>query len=102
MFNCPHTGVALAALLKLLHRGVIRKNERVVVISTAHGLKFAEMKISYHQSQLAGFESRYANRPIELPNDPALVRDTIRRCIDLNADHKASGSVNGAATGTVR
>lgn len=84
MFNCPHTGVALAALVKLLERGVIRKNERVVVISTAHGLKFADMKIAYHQQRLEGLVSRYANRPIELPNNPGLVRDTIRRCIDLN------------------
>ena len=35
MFNCPHTGVALAALRKLVDRKVIRSNERVVVISTA-------------------------------------------------------------------
>ena len=38
MFNCPHTGVALAALRKLVERKVIRSHERVVVISTAHGL----------------------------------------------------------------
>jgi threonine synthase len=92
MFNCPHTGVALAALLKLLHRGIIRKNERVVVISTAHGLKFAEMKIAYHQGLLEGLEPRHANRPIELPNDPGLVRDTIRRCIDLKADLQSAGA----------
>src|SRR5438128_9839567 len=39
MFNCPHTGVALAALRKLVERKVIRSSERVVVISTANGLK---------------------------------------------------------------
>src|SRR6266487_1600216 len=37
MFNDPHTGVALAVLLKLLKAGKIDKGERVVVISTAHG-----------------------------------------------------------------
>src|SRR5215470_9998133 len=31
MFNCPHTGVALAALIKLCERGVIQKKHRVVV-----------------------------------------------------------------------
>src|SRR5262249_8133030 len=30
MFNCPHTGVALAALRKLVDRKVIRSSERVV------------------------------------------------------------------------
>jgi threonine synthase len=38
LFNCPHTGVALAAMRKLQKRGVIQPGDRVVVISTAHGL----------------------------------------------------------------
>jgi len=77
MFNCPHTGVALAVLIKLLKAGKIRKNERVVVISTAHGLKFVEMKVKYHQREL-DFPSRHANRPIELP--PSL--DAVRSALD--------------------
>ena len=35
MFNCPHTGVALAVLVKLLERGEIARREKEVVISTA-------------------------------------------------------------------
>src|SRR6516164_11544385 len=66
MFNCPHTGVALAVMLKLLKAGKIDPSERVVVISTAHGLKFVETKVKYHQEEL-GFKSRHANRPLELP-----------------------------------
>ncbi len=85
MFNCPHTGVALAVLLKLVERGEIANDERVVVISTAHGLKFADQKAAYHQKQLAGIASRYANQPIELPNDLGKVRDALRRRIDALA-----------------
>lgn len=66
MFNCPHTGVALAVLIKLIKAGKIDKSQRVVVISTAHGLKFVEMKVKYHQGELE-FPSRHANRPVELP-----------------------------------
>src|SRR5262245_50289039 len=66
MFNCPHTGVALSVLIKLLKAGRIDKAERVVVISTAHGLKFVEMKVKYHQRELE-FPSRHANQPVELP-----------------------------------
>src|SRR5208337_3712283 len=66
MFNCPHTGVALAVLIKLLKAGKIDSAERVVVISTAHGLKFAEMKVKYHQRELE-FPCRHANQPVELP-----------------------------------
>jgi threonine synthase len=84
MFNCPHTGVALAALIKLRERGVIGGDERVVVISTAHGLKFADQKAAYHQHELPGLRSRYANQPIELPNDLGKVRDALRRRIDVH------------------
>jgi threonine synthase len=66
MFTCPHTGVALAALIKLLKAGKIDKSEKVVVISTAHGLKFVEMKVKYHQKEME-FPCHYANQPIELP-----------------------------------
>ncbi|MEI7732732.1 MAG: threonine synthase [Verrucomicrobiota bacterium] len=66
MFNCPHTGVALAALIKLLKAGKIDKSERVVVVSTAHGLKFADFKVRYHEQKM-DFGCRYANKPIELP-----------------------------------
>ena len=49
MFNCPHTGVALAALAKLRRaQGRSRASERVVVISTANGLKFTDQKTAYH------------------------------------------------------
>ena len=37
-------GVALAALTKLRERQVIGPDERVVVVSTAHGLKFTHSK----------------------------------------------------------
>jgi threonine synthase len=81
MFNCPHTGVALAALIKLKERGVIGARERVVVISTAHGLKFSEFKVGYHRRTLDGVESRHANPPVELPADIDRVRREIDRKI---------------------
>jgi threonine synthase len=82
LFNCPHTGVALAALEKLMARGVIDREERVVVISTAHGLKFVEQKVKYHQMELDGITSEWANPPIELPARYETVRDEMLRQID--------------------
>lgn len=82
MFNCPHTGVALAVLLKLIARDEIKKDERVVVISTAHGLKFADQKARYHQREIEGVVGTFANAPIELPNDVDQVRETLHRVID--------------------
>jgi len=77
MFTCPHTGVALAVLMKLVARGEIARNQRVVVVSTANGLKFPEFKQRYHAGRLEG-SARYANPPVELPND----YDAVRRAID--------------------
>jgi len=76
MFNCPHTGVALAVLIKLLKAGKVQKTERVVVISTAHGLKFVEMKVKYHKREL-DFPSHHANQPIELPPKLDAVKSTL-------------------------
>jgi threonine synthase len=79
MFNCPHTGVALAVLKKLVSRGDITSGQRVVVISTANGLKFADFKIGYHEGRLEGISSRHANRPIDLPNSYDAVVGAIER-----------------------
>src|SRR3989475_12175425 len=81
MFNCPHTGVALAVLIKLIKAGKIDKAERVVVISTAHGLKFVEMKVKYHQREL-GFPSRHANQPIELPARLDAVKEALGKALE--------------------
>ena len=78
LFNCPHTGVALAALMKLAQSGQIQRRDRVIVISTASGLKFPDFKIGYHERSLEGVESQYANSPVELDPD----YDDIRRTID--------------------
>ena len=82
LFACPHTAVALAALKKVVARGEIRKGDRVVVLSTAHGLKFTDFKVRYHRRQLEGIESNLANQEIVLPASYARVRDEIFRQIE--------------------
>jgi threonine synthase len=83
MYTCPHTGVALAVLFKLISRGVIKSSERVVVISTAHGLKFTDFKVGYHESKLDEVESHLANPPVYLPADARTVKETIKRKLQL-------------------
>lgn len=82
-YACPHTGVALAALFKLVDRGVIQRDQRVIVISTAHGLKFSRFKVDYHRQELQGVVERYPNPPMELPADYESVLEAIGE-IDLN------------------
>ena len=77
MYACPHTGVALAVLFKLVDRGLIRSQDRVVVFSTAHGLKFTDFKIGYHQGSLERVDAMRRNPPVELPPDASTVREAI-------------------------
>jgi len=81
MYNCPHTGVALAVLIKLRERREIGSGDRVVVVSTANGLKFTDFKLGYHERRLAEVSARFANRPVELPHD----YDAVRRAVDRAA-----------------
>lgn len=77
LFSCPHTGVALAALIKLVERGVIKSHHRVVVISTATGLKFVDFKIRYHKNEIEDVNPRHINEPIRCPSDYGTVRDRL-------------------------
>lgn len=82
MFTCPHTGVALAVLEKLVGRGVIKPEDRTVVISTAHGLKFTDFKVAYHESKLSEIDNKYANPPSYLPADTKRVKEEIAKILD--------------------
>ncbi len=83
MFCCPHTGVALAATEKLVAAKTIKSSDRVVIVSTANGLKFSDFKTRYHEGSLDGVPNpRYANRPIDLPENYDAVRDAVLRAVD--------------------
>jgi len=82
LFNCPHTGVALAVLKKLRWQGVVKPGDRAVVISTAHGLKFVDFKLRYHEMRLEDVVPEHANPPLELSADYGTVRDELMRQIE--------------------
>ena len=75
----PHTGVALGALEQMVEQKKIDPGERVVIVSTAHGLKFSEFKTKYHEEELAGVQSKYANPILSLPADADKVRDALTK-----------------------
>lgn len=78
LYNCPHTGVALAALFKLIEKGDISRDDRVIVISTANGLKFTDFKVKYHEERLEDVSFKHAQKPVELPPD----FDAVARLLD--------------------
>ena len=88
MYTCPHTAVALAALEKLVKKGLVQKRDRVVVVSTASGLKFTEFKVRYHDKALPGIASTHANPPMDLPAD----YDQVLKALDAHAKRLASAT----------
>jgi threonine synthase len=92
LFADPHTGVAIAALLKLLERGEIRRSDRVVVVSTANGLKFPDWKIAYHRRLLEGVDCRYANPPVEAPASEEAVLEALDARIAGRSSPLTSGT----------
>ena len=83
LFNCPHTGVALAVLIKMIERKQIQKEDRVIVISTATGLKFPDFKVSYHNVVRDQPPPRYHNTPLELEADYDNVLKNIGKHLSL-------------------
>ncbi|NSW88544.1 threonine synthase [bacterium] len=78
-FNCPHTGVAITAFEKLVNKKVIKKSDKVVIISTAHGLKFVDFKINYHLENLDGISNQFSNHPIEVEADTDKVMQALEQ-----------------------
>lgn len=79
LYNCPHTGVALSATFKLIEKGIIEKKQKVVVISTAHGLKFTEFKVAYHKSEIPGIDNRLVNQILEVPANVKKVLEILEK-----------------------
>ena len=83
MYTCPHTGVALAVLYKLIKQGVIKSSDRAVVISTAHGLKFTNFKVNYHESKLPEINAEHSNPPVYVDASVNAVKDVIAQRLGL-------------------
>ncbi len=77
-FIDPQTGVALGVARKLIASGTIEAGARVVVISTAHGLKFTDFKLETHRGRVPGTDKALRNLPIEVPAD----LDKVRKVLD--------------------
>ena len=79
MFICPHTGVALTTLMKLRSSGIIQPNDRTVIVSTAHGLKFTQSKIDYHSSDIKDMACQFTNPPVSVKGDFWSVMDVLKK-----------------------
>ena len=71
--------MALACLFKLRARGLVEPGQRVVVMSTANGLKFTEFKVGYHERRLPGVDGARANAPVVVEPDVERVASLIQQ-----------------------
>jgi len=69
-------------MFKLIDSGDIQKSDRVVVISTAHGLKFSEFKTGYHDGTLKDVKSIHRNEFVPLPADSEKIKDILFNRLD--------------------
>ncbi|MBE7410507.1 MAG: threonine synthase [Leptospiraceae bacterium] len=81
LYNDPHTGVALAALFKLLNKKVIQKGQRVVVISTANGLKFTEFKVNFHEGKIENINKKLMNSIIPCKANIQEVKERLKQIL---------------------
>ena len=55
---CPNSAVAVSGAMKLRNSGVINKQDNVVVILTAHGSKFSNTAVTYHENNTNQFANK--------------------------------------------
>ena len=80
-FLIEHAGAPLVVfdIPLLFEKGGAEAVDRVVVVSTAHGLKFTQSKIGYHSGELQGLASKYKNPPVVVKENFGSVMDAIRK-----------------------
>ena len=70
VYICPNSATAVAGFLKARAEGIIGRDERVVIVATAHGCKFSNATIGYHGPGLPGIVPGRANRVVEIEAEP--------------------------------
>ena len=74
-FLCPHTAVAYAGIKQGISNKLISSGDQVVVVSTAHGLKFTEFKNHCAADTIPSVSLNKPFRPIDVDDDLQKVLD---------------------------
>ncbi len=69
VYICPNSATAVAVFLKARETGIIGRDDRVVIVATAHGCKFSQSTIDYHSLALPGITPGRPNRVVEVDAD---------------------------------
>ena len=74
----PASCTTVAGARKLVASGAIDPAATVCGILTGHLLKDSEIVVGYHRDELNGFDSRFANAPIQAPAELSAIIDLVR------------------------
>ncbi len=77
LYLCPHTAVAMAAVLQHRKADIITAGERVVVVSTAHGLKFTEFKQATASNTVPGATHVHRHTLVDVSDVYDRVREAV-------------------------
>lgn len=75
---CPQGAVAVNAVLQARDAGVIKPDDAIVAVSTAHDLKFVDSGVSHHQTASA---ADFANQPITVAANLTAVEEAVASLI---------------------
>ena len=70
---CPNSSVAVAGAMKLRNNEIIKKDDEVVVILTAHGSKFSDTSAEYHNDNT----NKFANQTHTINPDINLIENIL-------------------------
>lgn len=78
----PASAATLAGVRKLVAAGIIKPTDRVVAVLTGHVLKDPDYVYKYHTEKLDDPQgkrlvSRFANKPVVVPNDPDAIAELL-------------------------
>lgn len=62
----PASAASVAGVKKLVEKGIIKKNEKIVAVLTGNMLKDPDIIINYNQSKVAGLKTKSPNLPIKI------------------------------------
>ena len=75
----PASCATVAGLRRLVREGVIPADANICGILTGHLLKDPDVVVNYHRGELKGFETPFANAPIQIEDNLEAILEELRR-----------------------
>lgn len=78
----PASASSLAGFFKMLKKGIIKKNETVLLITTGNILKDPDTSTKIHMGEIEGIPDELINKPIVVENDLGRIQEIIEEILE--------------------